>query len=243
MKSAAKLISGLKAGHKAALVGDLAALHKALAELEGQLQVVRTETLNAAKSWPLTEEEEVAYFAEGGFADELMAEAQAAGLQASLEDGTIVSYPSPVSVEAAKRCVAIDRKPYRLVRPSHLVAHLKVVQARPLGFKPAQFLEALYVAWDHARHLRASGHQPATDVRVANVYAALTIAPRSRKDYPKPAFGRDLYMLEQSGERLTRKGARLHFGRSTGTKSTSGAITIVGEDGRRVEYTSIGFEV
>jgi hypothetical protein len=243
MKSATKLIGGLKAGHKAAHVGDLAALHKALGDLEGQLQVVRVETLNAAQSWRLTEEEETAYFADGEFADELLADAQAAGLQMSVEDGTVVSYPSLVKVDAAKRCVVIDRKPYRGVRPSHLVAHLKAVQTKAPRFKPAQFLESLYVAWDHARHLRASGHQPATDVRVAHIYAALTIAPGSSKEYSKPEFGRDLYLLEQSGERLTRKGARLNFGRSTGTKSATGAITVVGEDGRRVEYTSIGFEV
>ena len=41
---------------------------------------------------------------------------------------------------------------------------------------------------------------------------------------------------------MTRKGARVHFGRSTGTKSPSGMITVVGEDGRRVDYSSIGFE-
>jgi hypothetical protein len=49
--------------------------------------------------------------------------------------------------------------------------------------------------------------------------------------------------LEQSGERVTKKGARLHFGRSTGTKTTGGAITVVGEDGRRVDYSSISFDV
>lgn len=242
MKSVAKLTSGLKAGQKAARVGDLAALHKALADLEGHVQVARTETVSAAQSWGLSEEEETAYFADGGFTEELVADAGASGLQVSVEEGTIVCYPSLVKVDAAKRCVLIDRKPYRSVRPSSLVAHLKAVQARPPRFKAAQFLESLYIAWDHARHLRAGGRQPGIEVRVDHMYAALTIAPGSSKEYSKPEFGRDLYLLEQSGERMTRKGARVHFGRSTGTKSTSGMITVVGEDGRRVDYTSIGFE-
>jgi len=242
LKSVAKLTSGLKAGQKAARVGDLNALHKALAELEGHMQVARTETLSAAQSWGLSEDEEVAYFADGGFTAELVSDAGVNGLQVSVEEGTIVCYPSLVKVDASKRCVLIDRKPYRNVRPSSLVAHLKAVQARPPRFKAAQFLESLYIAWDHARHLRAGGRQPGTDVRVGDMYTALTIAPGSSREYSKPEFGRDLYLLEQSGERMTRKGARVHFGRSTGTKSTSGMITVVGEDGRRVDYTSIGFE-
>jgi hypothetical protein len=243
IKSVAKLTSGLKAGHKAARVGDLNALHKALGELETYLQVVHAETMSAANSWTLSEADEAGLFADGGYLREFMKAAQREGLQASEEDGIIACYPSLVKVDSARRCVLIDRKPYRNVRPSSLVAHLKAVQARPPKFKAAQFLESLYIAWDYARHLRAVGRPPAIDVRVAHIYAALTIAPGSSKEYSKPEFGRDLYLLEQSGERLTRKGARVHFGRSTGTKTAGGAITVVGEDGRRVDYSSISFEV
>ena len=118
IKSVAKLTSGLKAGQKAARVGDLNALHKALAELESHVQVARTETLSASQSWGLSEEEEVVYFADGGFTEELVADAGASGLQVSVEEGTIVCYPSLVKVDASRRCVVIDRKPYRSVRPS-----------------------------------------------------------------------------------------------------------------------------
>ena len=241
LKSVNRLASGLKAGQKAAKTGDLAALHRALAELNAHVRIVRTETENARDSWDFSEEEEVAYFADGNFTQELLADAEAAGLQMSLEDSTLVCYPSLVKVDAGKRCVIIDRKPYKSVRPASLVAHLKAVQSRPPRFRPAPFLDALYVAWDHARHLRASGQLPGMQVRVDHVYAALTIAPGASKEYSKPEFGRDLYLLEMSGELVTRKGARVNFGRSTGTK-TSGVITVVGDDGRRFDYSSIGFE-
>jgi len=243
IRSVAKLTSGLKAAHKAARVGDLSALHKGLAELEGRLQVVKAETMAAANSWSLTEEEESSLFDSGAYVRELLSVANSAGLRISDEDGTLVCYPSLLKIDAAKRSVVIDRKPYRHVRPSVLVTHLKTMQARPPRFKAAQFLESLYLAWDYARHLRAAGRPPGTDVSVGNVYAAFTIAPGSAKEYTKPEFGRDLYLLEQSGERVTRKGARVHFGRSTGTKTAGRAITVVGEDGRRVDYTSISFEV
>ena len=111
-------------------------------------------TLSVAQSWGFSEEEGIAYFADGGFTDELVAAAGVSGLQ-----------------------------------------------------------------------------------------LALTVSPGSSKEYSKPEFGRDLYLLEQSGERVTRKGARVSFPRSTSTKSSAGMITVVGEDGRRVDYASIGFEV
>jgi hypothetical protein len=243
LKSVARLTGGLKAGQKAARDGDLAALHKALAELEGHLQVARTETLSAVQSWGLSNEEEGEYFAEGWFTQELLSFGSSNGLKLTVEENTIVSYPSLIRLDPNRRCVLIDHKPYRNVRPSTLVAHLKAVQARPPRFKAAQFLESLYVAWDHARHLSASGRQPSDVVRSDHIYAALTIAPGSSKEYSKPEFGRDLYLLEQSGERVTRKGASVYFPRGTMTKSSAGVITVVGEDGRRVDYSSIGFEV
>lgn len=242
LKSVGRLATALKGGQKAAKAGDLGALRKTLAELEGHLQVVRTETLSAAQSWGLTDEEELAYFAEGGFTQELVTAARESGLKLTVEDGTIVCYPSLIKVDPARRCVLVDHKPYRSVRPSSLVSHLKAVQARPPRFRAAQFLESLYVAWDHARHLSARGGKPSAVVRADQVYAALTIAPGSSKEYSKPEFGRDLYLLEKSGERATRKGANVYFPRGTSTKS-AGMITVVGEDGRRVDYPSIGFEV
>ena len=38
------------------------------------------------------------------------------------------------------------------------------------------------------------------DVRVDHVYAALTIAPGSSKEYSKPEFGRDLYLSSRAGK-------------------------------------------
>jgi hypothetical protein len=245
LKSTQRLASGLKRAQKAASQGDLSALHKSLAEVQATLTVARTEVGNATASWHPSETDEAVFFSDGGFQSELMAAAEAIGLQMSAEDGLLVSYPSLIKLDANRRCVIIDRKPWRAVRPSVLAAHLQAVQSRPPKFKPAQFLESLYDAWEYARarHLLVHGRAPIDVVHVRDIYAALTIAPGSAREYSKPEFGRDLYLLESRVDvRQTRKGARVRFARSTGTKS-AGFITVVREDGRRVDYSGVGFEV
>jgi hypothetical protein len=152
----------------------------------------------------------------------------------------LLCYPVIVRVDPGKRAVTIDRKPYREVRPSVLVAHLAALQAKPATARPEPFLEALHTAWEYARHRGAAGRTPATDVRVNDLWAVLTVAPGSKKEYTKQAFGRDLYMLESSGVRETKSGMRVHFSRSTGTKE-AGAIVISGQGGDRIIYSSVGF--
>lgn len=244
LKSTQRLVSGLKRAQKAATQGDLVGLHKSLAEVQDTLTVARTDVGNATVSWHSSDTDEALYFAEGGYQSELLAAAQAEGLQMSAEDGLLVSYPSLIKIDANRRCVLIDRKPWKAIRPSVLTAHLRAVQSRPPRFKPAQFLESLYSAWEYARarQLLVHGRKPIDVVHVRDIYAALTIAPGSAREYSKPEFGRDLYLLESSNIRQTRKGARVRFARSTGTKS-AGFITVVAEDGRRVDYSGVGFEV
>jgi len=124
---------------------------------------------------------------------------------------------------------------------SVLTALLQELRTRPAKFKSGPFLESVYRAWDYARHLNAGPKGPPLNVRVDQIYSVLTVAPGSAKEYSKQEFGRDLYSLEKSGDRLTKRGARIHFSRSTGTKAGRGVITVVGEDGRRIQYSSISF--
>jgi hypothetical protein len=244
LKSTQRMVSGLKQALKAASQGDLTALHKSLTDVQDTLTIARTDVGNATASWHSSDTDEALFFAEGGYQSELVAAARAIGLEISAEDGLLVSYPSLIKVDANRRCVLIDRKPWRAVRPSVLAAHLRAVQSRPPKFKPAQFLESLYTAWEYARarQLLVHGRKPIDVVHVRDIYAALTIAPGSAREYSKPEFGRDLYLLESSGVKQARGGARVRFARSTGTKS-AGFITVVAEDGRRVDYSGVGFEV
>ena len=239
-KTTKRVTSALNAAAKASAHGDIAALRRAISDASESLRVAQLDIGTAVSSWRWEEDAEQEYFRSGLFAQELL-EAAAGKVDIQEDDGVLVCYPSMLRVDPARRAVLIDKKPWKSVRPSVLIAHLADVQGKPPRFKPAAFLESLYTAWDYARHHARGAHEPARDMRVDRVYAALTIAPGSSKEYSKQEFGRDLYLLERTGVRQTRKGARLSFSRSTGTKAGVGVISVVGEDGRQVLYSSISF--
>ena len=240
-KSTKRLVSSLGAAAKSSAHGDLTALRRSLRDAMDNLKVAQVDIGNAIAAWSLDEESEQDYFRSGRFTLELKEAAAAAHLEIQEDEGQLMCYPSMLRIDPTRRAVLIDKKPFRSVRPTVLVSHLRDVQNRPPRFKAAAFLEALYIAWDYARHLNAGAHGLPKGVRVDRVYAALTIAPGSAKEYTKQEFGRDLYLLESSDVRITKKGARIHFSRATGTKTASGIVSVVGEDGRQVLYSSIEF--
>lgn len=237
--SAKKYANALARAKKCSAHGDIVGMKKALADAREALRVVQVEFTNAASCWPFSEEEEIAYFESGRFADELNAAATSIELNMANEDGQLMCYPSLIKVDAGRRAVTIDKKLHRYVRPTVLAAYLQAQQKRGAKFRPAPFVEALYAAWDYARHLNSKG-DPARDVPVDKIYAVLTLAPGAGREYSRQEFGRDLFLLESSGAQHTRKGAKPHFSRGAGAKFGRG-ITIVREDGTPVIYSSIRF--
>ncbi|MCZ7664763.1 MAG: hypothetical protein M5U22_18395 [Thermoleophilia bacterium] len=240
--SAKKLSKAILSARRASTGGDIAAMKKALADARDMLRVVEVEFADAVTAWPFDEEQEQDYFESGHFTRELLAAAGEIELAISEEDGRLMCYPSVIRVDPGRRLVTVDKKPHRAVRPSVLAAHLRAQQTKTVRFKAGPFLEALYAAWKYARHADGKGKGPLRDVPVDRIYAVLTVAPGSGKEYSRQEFGRDLFLLESSGERRTRKEAEIHFSRSTGTKGGRGVITIVREDGKRVLYSSISFQ-
>jgi hypothetical protein len=238
LNSAGRVVAGLKKAKRAAKSGDLATLKAAIRAQAEMARVAQTD--QSGVTWRLSDDEERQLFEDGTFVRELLQHAEQRGLSITERDGQMLCYPVIVRVDSGKRAVTIDRKPYREVRPSVLAAHLEALQAKPATVKPEPFLEALHTAWEYARHHSAAGRKPANDVRVNDLWAVLTVAPGSKKEYTKQDFGRDLYMLELSGARETKSGDRVYFSRSTGTKE-AGAIVISGQGGDRIVYSSVGF--
>jgi hypothetical protein len=122
------------------------------------------------------------------------------------------------------------------------VSHLKALQARPQRFKTDAFLEALFNAY--AVLVAPYGKQAIRSRRVEKVldiYALLTLLPGQSREYSRQEFGRDLYLLDRSGQTLTRKGYTLSFHASSGTRSPSNTIRVVAEDGRDTLYYGISF--
>lgn len=240
-RSTKRVASALAAAQKAGAHGDLPGLRRALKEATDTLSVAQVDIDNMSSAWGWDDEMEQDYLRGGRFIDELKKEAKAVHLNLQEDEGQLMCYPSILKTDAVRRVVLIDRRPYKFLRPTVLAAHLRDVQRRPPRFKAAAFIESLYTAWDYARHFKSGSHGLSSGVRVDKIYAVLTISPGGSKEYTKQEFGRDLYLLEASDVRKTKKGAKVDFLRSTGTKAVSGVISVVGEDDRKVIYSSIAF--
>jgi len=130
--------------------------------------------------------------------------------------------------------VVIDKKKERRIRPSVLVRHLADLQDRPPKFKPEGFLETLATAY------RLVTTRPGAVATLARVYSVLTLLPGAGRDYTKPEFARDLYLLDQSGVTVTKDGRVMSLPASALTRG-SGVLTTVTRSGRVKVYAGIAF--
>ncbi len=99
---------------------------------------------NLRGGWEFDEE---AYFADGGYASELIDVGRDQGVHVFEADGLLYCYPSLLRLLPADPAVRIDKTVERRIRPTVLVNHLRDVQRRGAKFKEAAFLESLYAAF------------------------------------------------------------------------------------------------
>jgi hypothetical protein len=120
-----------------------------------------------------------------------------------------------------------------------VVDTLAARQARPPRDRSEPFLEALEAAYGWV--VERGGHRSwGAVVRLVDIWGVLTVMPGASREYTKPEFARDLYLLDQSGVTVTKAGRTLRFSASTGTR-TPGVLTTVAADGRPVSYWGVAF--
>jgi hypothetical protein len=233
LSAAAREVKKLQAS---ATVGDLRALRNA-ADASVRLSDQGAEAVGALRSsWQF---DETAYFEGGELTREVLALAEAEGLQAFESDDRILSYPAIVQVVTADMTVLIDKKRDRRIRPSVLVRTLKALQQRPPKFKAEAFLETLASAYDLI--VRSTGGRPASTVKLVDLYGVLTLMPGAGREYTKQEFARDLYLLDQSSVVVTRDGRTLALPASALTRG-SGVLHTVTRSGQAKVYAGITFE-
>ena len=242
-KSAAGLVSQLKALQKAAQTGNIAAMKRAQDRLRAALSALRQEVANASASWSFQDEDEEEYL-KTQYSAELRQTAQEKGLDIHERDGRLVAHPSMVRVLPGERAVRIDRKQTSDIRPSHLVGLLLKNQKKPVRHQLGAFLEAIYNVYkDHVRDenggrmMKGGG----SVVQLEMIYTRLTYLPGSSREYDRSDFARAVYNLDASGVKKTRSGATVSFPASTGTRSPRGLFSFVGPDGQDVQYYGIRF--
>jgi len=239
LKAAATATKAVKRFRATAQVGNLRELRPALTAAEQAVAGLSQELARAKAGWDFDEE---AYFANGLFPRELVASAERLNVRIFEADERLYCYPVLIRVLASERSVLIDKQRERRVRPSVLVNQLKELQARPARFRSEAFLEALFEAYAtlavrHGKQALGSGRVE----RLLEVYDLFTLLPGSSREYSRQEFGRDLYLLDQSGATTTKKGYVVSFHASTGTRSAGSTIRVIAEDGRDKVYYGISF--
>ena len=134
--------------------------------------------------------------------------------------------------------VEIDRRRERRLRPSVLIGLLAAAQQRPPKFRAGQFLESLASGYELV--VARAGKRPDAVVRLTDIWSVLTLLPGQGKEYTRPEFARDLYLLDQDGVRQTKGGRLLRWHASSGTR-TAGVLTTVARTGQQQRYWGVSF--
>ena len=225
-----------KKAKSAAAVGHLKDLARAIGLAREAAATAAGAASGLEAAWTFDDR---AYLESGAYTAELQAAAAAAGLTMIEQDGRLLTYPSVVKVVAGDAALEIDRQRMRRLRPSAVVAQLRAAQQKPPRFRAEQFIESLRAAY--VLLIGRDGKKPGATVTLLDVYGVLTLMPGTAREYAKPEFARDVYLLDRSEVNRTRDGWRLRLPAATGTKTSSTLATVTPEGQLKVYY-GIAFE-
>lgn len=235
LKAAASLTRELKRARASAATGQVRDLRRALGAARSLTDSLVKATRSAAESYQLDEGE---YLASGDYTKELLAAAAEAGLAMIEEDERLLCYPSLIKVVPADAALEIDRKRERRLRPSVVIERLAAAQQRPPRTREQPFLESLLAGYELV--VAREGRRVDAVVRLDAIWSVLTLLPGQSREYTKPEFARDLYLLDRSGVTTSRSGRVIRWHASTGTRG-AGVLTTVASTGQQQRYWGVSF--
>jgi len=236
LKAVAALGRIAKRAKTAAEHGTVRDIPQALAGAEQLAEDVSESAERLRAGWRFDVE---TWFTSGAYAKELLAAALEGGVSAFESDDRILCYPVIVQVSTTDTSIVIDKKKERRIRPTVVVAGLSSLQQREPKFKPEAFIESLATAYDFV--IAARSMRPGAPARLVDLHGLLTIMPGSAREYTRPEFARDIYLLDQSGVVTTRRGRRMSLPASALTRS-AGVLRTVTRTGQEKDYAGISFE-
>jgi hypothetical protein len=173
-----------------------------------------------------------------GFIEELIQAAEKAGVRLYEREGTIFSFPVLVRADPPNSAIRIDKKRVASIRPEIVAGMLKQAQSKDPKARPQQFIETLFDAYELVRAQRkidAYIDQPLT-----RIYDVLTLLPGL--DYTLLDFTRDIYFLDTSDTKETRKGFHMSLPASTVSREKSvRVLKFVTRNGHEKDYAAIRF--
>jgi len=239
LKAATIAVSSLKKFRTAAQTGNLRDLRKTIEAAEQAITALQQQFTNAKEDWDFDEE---TYLSNKTYTSEILEAAGQIGLKIFEQDDRLYCYPFLIRILPGERSILIDKVRERRLRPSVLVKHLKDMQNKPSRFKPDAFLESLFSAYEIVVAPRGKGLvNTGIVIALRDIYNLLTLLPGQSREYSRQEFARDIYLLDQSRVTRTKGGLIVNFPASTGTKSTSGTITVITQDGHEKKYYGISF--
>lgn len=225
----------LKKARAAAQGGSLRDLRRALGAAATLADDLATAARVAEGSFDVDEQTQLS---SGAYAKELLATAHERGVAMFEEDERLLCYPSIIKLLPGDAALEVDRRREKRLRPSVVVDRLAAAQAKPPRFRPGPFLESLAAAYRLL--VSREGKRADAVVKVVDVWGVLTLLPGQNREYTRPEFARDLYLLDQSGTTTTGDGLVLRWHASTGTRG-AGSLTTVARTGQQQRYWGISF--
>jgi len=233
-KSLKAATQALKKAQDAARTGNLRDLKRLLESADDLAAAYVRDVQRAGTSWAFSGED---YLASNNYLDNLQAPAAEIGVGvARVLDGRLYSFPHIVRVEVRDLSVRIGKKKDARVRPSHVAEILKAAQRKPQQGNLAPILNAIEQAYLHLTRGEL-GHS----VSLRDIHIALTLLPRSAREYSLDDFVMDVYRLDLSGPHVTRANHRFDLPASTSTRSGRG-IRFATKDGEEKLYSTIRFQ-
>ena len=239
VKTAIAAIGSLKKFRTAAQTGNLRELRKTIETAENAITALQQQFSNAREGWTFDEE---TYLSGKSFTSEIIEAAEQAGIKIYEQDDRLFCYPFLLRILSGERSILIDKVKERRIRPSVLIKHIKELQSKPSRFKPEAFLESLYSAYETIVTANRKDRTHSVNVvTLKDIYRLLTLLPGQSKEYSIHEFARDIYLLDQSRISRTKKGFIVAFPAATGTKSNTGAISVITQSGDTKKYYGISF--
>ncbi|OHE17806.1 MAG: hypothetical protein A2X96_11175 [Syntrophobacterales bacterium GWC2_56_13] len=239
LKAANSVVSSLKRFRSAIKAGSFRELRKTIDSAEQAIAALKQQFVNTRDGWNFDTE---SYVASKEFSAEILEMSKTLGVKIFEQDERLYCYPFLLRILPNELAVQIDKQKERRLRPSTLVSHLKILQNKPVRFKPDIFLESLFSAYEIL--IRSRGKAQAGKgivITLLEIYRLLTLLPGQAKDYSRQEFARDLYLLDQSGVTATKKGFVIRLPASTGTRWTTGTIRVITQEGQDKRYYGISF--
>ncbi len=241
-KLAVALLKAVRRLRRAVREGNVASLHAAIAAAQADAARIGDPLAKAAAA---LDYDVADAFASGAWLDEVAAAAKAAGLVLVRRDGRVTAYPVALRLDARAQGVRLGRRLERRIRPSFLVAQLKILQQRPERFNARQFLDRLFLLYESKARAedpawRPTRAGPGPLVALAELHDQLTVLPAAAADYPLEEFVTDLLRLDRQPDATNSSGHHFELAGSTGRKGGK-RLTLFDETGEQHDYYAIRF--